>query len=201
MLFFSFDIVLGSAVEKEFVGFAGMKQQTNHLSAINVSRRNFLSGQLRAADPIRPPWATVSSSFTRLCSRCDACIDHCPETILRRGDGGFPEVDFSRGECTFCEKCLEVCRDLALVRMPGRSPWALKAEIGNRCIVLEGVVCRSCLEQCEPAAIRLHYEGGRMAKPRLSLERCTGCGACVRPCPVGAVRVAAMTDPSREQRI
>ncbi len=170
-----------------------MEQRTSQPGDLGVSRRNFLNGQFRAPDPIHPPWAVVTPAFTQKCSRCDACIDACPEKILHRGGGGFPEVVFSRGECTFCKKCLEVCRDRALVRISDQLPWTIKAEISDSCIVAKGVVCRSCLEQCEPVAIRFHYEGGRMSKPHLSHERCTGCGACVRPCPVGAVQIVAPT--------
>jgi ferredoxin len=40
--------------------------------------------------------------FEDRCTRCGACVDACPESILRRGSGGFPTVDFTASACTFC---------------------------------------------------------------------------------------------------
>ena len=137
----------------------------------------------------RPPWAQPEARFTDLCQRCDACIRACPEGILVRGRGGFPEVDFRYGECTFCGACRDVCRDDAF-RPAGESPWSLEASIDTACLAHQGVVCRLCEEQCEPRAIRFKPALGGQSLPSLDETLCTGCGACVAPCPVDAITIA-----------
>jgi ferredoxin-type protein NapF len=109
---------------------------------------------------------------------------------LVRGDGGFPEIDFSRGECSFCGECERVCAADALTRSAGAEPWQLRATIGDTCIAARGVECRVCGESCGAAAIRFPARAGGVRLPDLDSERCTGCGACVAPCPVSAIAVA-----------
>jgi len=157
-----------------------------------IHRRQFLggdlSGQRRA---FRPPWAVEESLFIERCDRCRECLSACPEGILIIGSGGFPEVDFSRGGCTFCEECLHVCKPLALEA--GDSPWRIKAEILPNCLSLNAVVCRSCGEACEEEAIRFRLERGGVARPVIDLGQCNGCGECYGVCPVKSVRMASET--------
>ena len=136
------------------------------------------------------PWALPEGEFLSRCTRCNACIDACPEHIVVRGSGGFPEVDFTRGGCTFCGRCADACAPRALDRAAGE-PWALKATIAASCLARNRVVCRSCAERCEARAIRFVPALGGAADPVVDLERCTGCGACVAVCPVSAIDVAA----------
>ncbi|HEB99224.1 MAG TPA: ferredoxin-type protein NapF [Thiotrichales bacterium] len=154
-----------------------------------ISRFQFLRGDFggRETSP-RPPWSISEQAFLESCSRCDACFTACPERILVRGRGGYPEIDFSRGECTFCGRCARACPTAAL-GVPEGPPWLLKAEIDERCLAAGGVVCRTCGEQCETGAIRFRLAAGGVARPELDLARCTGCGACVAPCPAQAIRV------------
>jgi ferredoxin-type protein NapF len=69
---------------------------------VDASRRGFFRGRPRPKAEIRPPWALAESLFTDCCTRCNDCIDACPEQIIVIGDGGYPTIDFKRGECTFC---------------------------------------------------------------------------------------------------
>lgn len=155
---------------------------------MSVSRRSFLRGRFRAAgDALRPPWAKAAGEFDHSCTRCGDCIEACPTRIIKSGPGGYPSVDFSVGECTFCGDCVTVCEPGALQRVEGRAPWALKLSIADGCLARQGVECRVCGECCETSVIRFRPKLGGVAEPGLDLARCTGCGACVAPCPVGAI--------------
>jgi ferredoxin-type protein NapF len=158
------------------------------MAAVRVplpGRRALLRGQAVAAAP-RPPWALPEAEFVAACSRCDACIDACPQAILLRGDGGFPELRFERGECTFCAACLDACPSPALDALRGR-PWRWQATVDAGCLARQGVVCRSCADACpnEAVAFRLPSVDG----PRIDPDRCSGCAACVAVCPSAAVRM------------
>nr|WP_083483069.1 ferredoxin-type protein NapF [Thauera sp. 63] len=163
------------------------------VESASPSRRGFLRGRVRAAAPApRPPWAREERDFISSCTRCDACIDACPTAILVRADGGFPAVDFSRGECTFCGDCVTHCAPRALLRpAEGDAPWSFKASIGQACLAAAGVECRVCGETCPAGAIRFRPRIGGVALPQLEAEACTGCGACFAPCPTRAIVVQA----------
>lgn len=163
------------------------------MESASPSRRGFLRGRVRAAAPApRPPWAREERDFISSCTRCDACIDACPTAILVRADGGFPAVDFSRGECTFCGDCVTHCAPRALLRpAEGDAPWSSKASIGQACLAAAGVECRVCGENCPVGAIRFRPRIGGVALPQLEAEACTGCGACFAPCPTRAIVVQA----------
>ena len=159
-------------------------------------RRNFLRGRSRAEVPApRPPWARDETAFIAACTRCDACIKACPTTVLVRADGGFPSVDFSRGECTFCAQCVASCEPHALARATELvPPWTLRARIAETCLAEAGVECRICGENCPTGAIRFRPRLGGVAQPQLDVAACTGCGACFAPCPTRAIVVKAQID-------
>ena len=156
---------------------------------MDPSRRQFLRGcSPRESQPIpRPPWAIQEAAFAHACSRCNACIQSCPYRLLIRGDGGYPQIDFRRGGCDFCEACAEACEDgaLRLTDSVTTLPW--RARIGDACLARRGVVCRSCAEACDSAAIRIRPRIGGVALPELDEEVCNGCGACFHDCPTRAI--------------
>ncbi|ECH9052614.1 hypothetical protein FB43_13715 [Salmonella enterica subsp. enterica] len=77
---------------------------------VDLSRRSMLTGSWRnASNGILPPWARETTYFLAHCLRCDACIQACEADILQRGAGGYPSVDFKRGECSFCYACAQAC--------------------------------------------------------------------------------------------
>lgn len=174
--------------------------------ATTLSRRALLRGRIEGTSPARrPPWAVREQFFLTRCTRCDECIKGCPEKIIRKGGGGFPVVDFNHGECTFCGECVRHCTHGALsltALQADEMPWKLHPTIAKNCLPLNRVVCRSCAEQCEPQAIRFPPAPGGVAHPEIHAMRCTGCGACVRPCPVGAITlVVTNSEQSTQQEL
>lgn len=158
----------------------------------DLARRNFLRGRLSGRClELRPPWALPEEAFLASCSRCGDCVRACPESILEKGSGGYPFVDFAKGTCTFCGTCVESCRTGALKQQTeDAEPWTIKAGIESNCLALQRTVCRSCSEACDARAIVWEVRPGLGMGPRVLADRCTGCGGCVRICPVQAVRMA-----------
>ena len=162
----------------------------------DLSRRAFLRGKRPAIyrEAIFPPWSLPGESFIATCTRCDACINACPESILYKGDSGFPEVDFKRGACTFCRECIASCQAdafhaAAAANKNFYNAWNFVASVSSDCLSLQGITCRTCAEYCATRAIRFQLQLGGKALPVVSQAACTGCGACVKPCPVNALIV------------
>ena len=164
------------------------------LASFNPARRRLLQ---RDRPLYRPPWALPEERFVASCTRCDGCIDRCPEGILVRGAGGFPELDFGRGGCLFCGDCLQACEAGALASTDPvpETAWSLRASIDERCLSAQGVVCRTCGDLCETGAIRFRLQPGGRALPELDRGACTGCGACLAVCPAQAI---TLTSPREE---
>lgn len=155
--------------------------------SVDLSRRSLLFGRKPPREEItvfRPPWA--SDQFTEICTRCTECISACPSQIIVKGDGGFPEINFHQGECNFCGQCQTVCTPKAL---NATLAWQLYAEIGASCLAQQGVDCRVCAEMCEASAIQFALQVGTVAQPQLNQDACTGCGACIAPCPSSAIQM------------
>ena len=154
-------------------------------------RRRFFGGRVREGAVlrpiVRPPWSLSEDRFTDLCTRCDDCAKVCPNHLIQRGDAGFPVLDFSLAACTFCTECVRVCTTGALVRDAAAAPWKVLAHIGDGCLATQKLECRVCGEACEAGAIRFRPTLGGVASPELDSSVCTGCGACVAPCPVRAI--------------
>lgn len=166
--------------------------------ASSLNRRQLLRADPHGLrQPVRPPWATAR--FHDDCSRCGDCLPACPERILVVGDGGFPAVDFRRGECTFCAACVAACAPAALRRPgPDTPPWSCIARIADDCLEAAGVHCHACVDPCPHQALTFPPGAPRGSLPRVDAGTCSGCGACVAPCPVGAVRIGAPTPARRE---
>ena len=155
-----------------------------------LTRRGLLLGRAAAhasqAPTFRPPWAGEAARFSAVCTRCDACISHCPEQVLRRDEGGYPVFDPRLGECVFCGDCADACKAGALQR-DGAPPWSLRAAIAApQCLNTRGIVCASCADACPERAISLPRQG-RGGEIAVDASACTGCGACVAVCPTQAV--------------
>ncbi len=157
---------------------------------MDPNRRAFLRGAFlrggarKPAPALRPPWAV--EAFLERCTRCDACIAACPEKVLRRGDGGFPELDVRERGCTFCAACVEACEPGALDRRRGVERRH-RATIGPTCLARREVTCRLCELACEEDAIGFILQRGGVATPLVDASQCTGCGMCLNVCPSHAI--------------
>lgn len=156
---------------------------------VNLSRRSLFRGRLSAPRPeVQLPWSVSWADFVADCTRCGDCLTACPEQILIKGDGGFPTVDFQRGECTFCGECVSACQ-VPVFRPTTQTPWDYVAHIEAGCLASAQVFCQRCQDSCEQQAIRFSPQLGRVPTPSIQTESCNGCGACVADCPVGSIRV------------
>ncbi|KLN63682.1 MULTISPECIES: ferredoxin-type protein NapF [Vibrio] len=156
---------------------------------VDLSKRRLFSKRLADDNTIRLPWLINSNTFTDMCTRCGKCSEVCETNIIIKGDGGFPQVDFAQGECTFCYQCADVCPE-PLFKDEIAPPWNAKASIEGSCLAKQNVECRSCGDMCDTMAIKFRLEIGKVAQPKLELDECTGCGACVAVCPTSSINVS-----------
>lgn len=157
-------------------------------ASTNYSRRNFLRGRRTENHPPRPPWALAEFQFVDQCERCDKCAQACEENIIVKGSGGFPEVKFDSGECTFCEACVDVCPSSALDKSHVERGFPHVVSIEESCFSQKGIVCQTCRDECEARAITLKWESA-IPVPVIEEDLCTGCGACVSVCPNQSITI------------
>ncbi len=92
-----------------------------------------------------------------------------------------------------------VLRALVPVTPPREAPpEALVASIGAACVEPQGVSCRRCGEVCDEKAIRFVPLAAGRAAPVLAPALCSGCGECLAPCPVTAIRLVLRAPLARE---
>lgn len=156
---------------------------------VDLRRRALLKGRSKTTTELRPPWAQPSGSFEDLCTRCSACIEHCPQGIIKKGDGGFPVIDFSAGECIFCADCVACCETGALLRSPEKPPWTYQAQVSENCLCFSGVQCMSCRDECGHGSIDFQPTTKGVFAPVINLNTCNGCGACQASCPVNSISI------------
>jgi ferredoxin-type protein NapF len=163
------------------------------LLKINCEGDTTISGATTTSSSLHPrfspPWVRGARSLQMHCDGCGNCLAHCESGILVRDADGCPQVDFSLGACNFCGACAESCSRDVFTRTQSGFPWSLKARINGDCLLHNNVLCRTCAEYCEYDAIVFAPAPGAMSPPRIAADRCTGCGACFAPCPVGAIAI------------
>lgn len=164
-----------------------------------LSRRALLKADFNSSQQtVRLPWVRNNIEFLEACTRCHDCISKCPEEILIKGDGGFPEINFKRGECTFCTECVKSCSE-DLFNPLDKEPWLLNANITEQCLVYQGIHCMVCREQCESEAISFIHKVGHPPSPILNQSLCNGCGACFKPCPGQAIKLSYQYNENDQQ--
>lgn len=152
----------------------------------NASKRSLFKAKRTVLTNNLLPWVDDLQGFITSCTQCGNCLNACPEKIIIKGDGGYPNLNFNLGECTFCGLCAQSCRE-PIFTATDLPPWNKKARISNSCLAAKDVYCRSCAESCESQA--LTFQLGLNALPQIDLNLCTGCGACVAPCPAQAIEI------------
>lgn len=156
------------------------------------SRRALFARFRGGPEQFRPPWSRSEMDFQDACTLCGECLSACPTGVLTKGHAGYPIVDFSKAACTFCGRCADACKELCFFARD-TEPWGLTAVISGHCVETKGVVCRACEESCQTNAISFKPKLGG-ATPVIDIGNCTGCGACVRPCPVKAISMNIRND-------
>jgi len=163
-------------------------------SLVNPSRRRLFRGKIQKKNVLRLPWVISEQIFTEQCTQCQNCISACETQIIVKDERGFPKIDFSQGECTFCSKCEESCKQPLFIEQKNDiKPWPAMVDINDKCLAKNNIYCQSCRDECEPNAIKFSYmangEVSSIPQPKISLNDCTQCGACISSCPQMAIKV------------
>lgn len=157
---------------------------------VDQSRRNFLRGKKPTIDPaFRLPWITSENAFINDCTKCNDCLSACEENIIVKGADGYPKIDFDQGECTFCQDCISSCNQTFFKEDKTGQAWPSKFNIKDNCLAKNSVYCQSCKDACESRAISFAYVDGAIPQPQVSQDLCTGCGACIKPCPTNSTEL------------
>ena len=161
---------------------------------MDPDRRALLTGAfLRRSPPRRSPRLPgprppVLLDEPAVCAGCETrvCATACGEGIVAWDEAAkAPYLDFTLGGCTFCGECVRACPHAA--EAPPLRRLGTAVLDAARCMAWNGVVCMSCRFPCRERAIMADGRG----RPVVIESRCTGCGACIGPCPVAAMSVQA----------
>lgn len=159
------------------------------------SRRRFFRGRVKTKQEMRLPWVINEAVFTSGCTQCQDCMNSCESNIIVKDEDGFPKVDFNLGECTFCNKCIDICEQPLFSGVfteqntlnNKEKAWPVTIEIGDKCLAKNAIYCQSCRDECETSIIKFNYIDSSIPQPSLNDLDCNQCGACIKSCPQGAI--------------
>ncbi|WP_109574837.1 ferredoxin-type protein NapF [Aminobacter sp. AP02] len=153
----------------------------------SISRRTFLTGgNEQPVQRIVPPG--VMEDGLGSCTGCGACVEACPTAIIAMV-AGKPSLDFMAGECLLCGDCATACPELVFDRA-STPVFSHVVAISDDCLARNGISCMTCRDACPQAAISFRPRIGGPFLPELREAACTGCGACIAPCPARAIAIA-----------
>lgn len=167
---------------------------TNNLD--NPSRRSLFRGKLTQPSPsLRLPWIISEQHFVSHCTQCGDCISACETNIIKKDDAGFPTIDFSENECTFCNKCQTSCEQPLFINKNDVAaenilPWPAQLTISAKCLASNNIYCQSCQDVCDTSAITFDFKSSSIPTPSVNLADCNQCGACISTCPQDAISIA-----------
>ena len=180
--------------------FLGLGLGAGYRLALHPARAN------APAAAVRPPASEGEARFTRLCTRCGACVRICPSGIIRFGGTGAgwagvlaPEIAFDDGYCPpSCTQCGQVCPSGAIPRFAQKSkhrrPMGTAHVDENHCLLSFSRECGACVGACPYGALDMAWDPENMtSRIVVDAARCTGCGCCEYVCPASpkAMRIHA----------
>ena len=147
-----------------------------------------LPGEPAGRRPVLPPGAGDAASFARRCVGCQLCVANCPGGCLRPSTGlkdfGQPKMDFRRGYCLLdCVKCSEVCPEGA-IRFLQREQRP-HVHMGHAVWRRDLCVRTTTGDACTACVRKCPVRAIRLVQgfPTVDRGRCVGCGACEHVCP------------------
>jgi ferredoxin-type protein NapF len=159
------------------------------------SKRRLFRGSVKTKQVMRLPWIISEEHFIQGCDQCQRCLNACDSNIIVQDELGFPKVDFNQGECTFCDKCIEVCPQPLFsssftnnnAESHETKPWPVTITISDTCLAKNNIYCQSCRDECEINVIKFKYLDSSIPKPKIVEQDCSQCGACLSSCPQEAI--------------
>ncbi len=176
------------------------RNSTNSERLADPSRRRLFSGKIKAKQVMRLPWVINETAFTSGCNQCQDCMTACETNIIVKDELGFPKVDFTIGECSFCNQCIDVCQQPLFVSpSEDRKPWPMTLEIGDKCLAKNNIYCQSCRDECETNVIKFNYVNSSIPTPSLNDVDCIQCGACISSCPQSVIKFSPLHNEQNQK--
>ena len=191
--------------KKGKVRFAYPKEQRVIVEGINMIKKHSKArGAVQQAGIIDLEAPIHISNVMLVCSKCNKCVEACPEKVIVRSNGkdggtdGTPMLRPNHGACTLCGECMEVCPTGALKKTPvGEIRIGIAVVEPDTCLGYLGKTCRVCHDACplEPNAIDFDA-----TVPKVDSRICTGCGLCVHDCPTKPSSIVVLPRPKRSAK-